>query len=102
MAAARRGRAACAIERHGDGVPTLGRAHASGIEAHMDALFLQYLSDRIRGVLIFTPDQTRPHFDYRDLAAKSPIHLREFDTDIASSDNHQMRREEIDAPHGAV
>src|SRR5688572_3102254 len=102
MAAARRGGAACTIERDGDGVAALGSAYAFGIEAHVNVLSFQYLANRLRNVLVLTPDQTRSHLDYRDFAAKTQLHLYEFESDIASDNDHQMFRKEIDIHHGAI
>ena len=47
-------------------------------------------------------DEARRHFNDRDLAAEPPVHLGEFQPDIAAADDHQVARHEVDGHHRAV
>ena len=47
-------------------------------------------------------DEARRHFHDRDLAAEPPVHLGEFQPDIAAADDHQMPRQKVDPHHRAV
>src|SRR5437899_162463 len=47
-------------------------------------------------------NQPGTHLDDRDLAAETPVHLRELETDIAASDDDQVGGEEIHIHHGGV
>ena len=55
-----------------------------------------------RHVLIFAGDQTRPHLDHCDPAAEAAVHLRELESDVASADDDEMLRQEIDVHHARV
>jgi hypothetical protein len=47
-------------------------------------------------------DQAGRHLDDSDVAAEAPVHLREFQSDIAAAHNDQMTRNKVDSHHRAV
>ena len=64
--------------------------------------FSRISADRGGNVRVFAVDEARRHLHDRDLAAEPPVHLGEFQPDIAAADDHQMARHEVDRHHRAV
>ena len=93
------GRAGLASERHRHaGAIPLDR-ETFGIQANLDALVGEDLLHRLRDVLVFTCDQTRPHLDDGHPTAEATIHLTEFQSDVTAADHDQMLGEEVDFHH---
>ena len=46
--------------------------------------------DRRRHVVVLARDEPRRHLDHRDPAAEAPVHLREFEADVAAADDDQV------------
>src|SRR5690242_10846633 len=47
-------------------------------------------------------NEARSFFYDGDLAAEAPVHLAEFEADVAAADDEQVRRQEIHVHHAAV
>ena len=47
-------------------------------------------------------DDARRHLDDGDAAAEAPVHLREFESDVAAADDDQVLRQEIDVHHAGA
>ncbi len=58
--------------------------------------------DRCGHILVFAADQARAHLDDRHCAAEAPVHLREFEPDIAAADDQQVIGHEVDAHHAGI
>src|SRR5580704_393364 len=69
---------------------------------NIDTLPRQDIGDRCRYVCILVRSQTLPVMDDTDLAAKPPIHLTEFQTNIAAAQYQQVARQEVDVHHRSV
>src|SRR5438132_133668 len=69
---------------------------------HSDAFVLQNLADCRRNIFVFALDQPRSSFENGYFAPEAPEHLSEFKSDVAASDNDQVRGEEINVHHAAV
>src|SRR5436305_712670 len=87
-------RATRAIGRYGDLGAPLAHTDAPRVEAHVNAFAFENVFHRGGDVLVFATDQTRPHFDDRDLTAKAPIHLAELKAYVAAAHDDQMARKE--------
>ena len=96
------GRFAGAIDAGDDLFSALREADAFCVQPNGDAFLLQDVLDGRRHVFIFTVDQARSHFEDGDLAAKTPVHLPELQTDVAAAHDDQMFRQEVDIHHGTV
>ncbi len=95
-------RALGAIEVHAHAISHARQRQALRVQAQIDAFAAEDLGDRVRDVFVFARDQPRPHLAYRDLRAEPPIHLREFQSDVAAADHQQMLRDEVDIHHARV
>src|SRR5687767_5970930 len=95
-------RAIGAVDAGGDLAAALGEADALRVQADLDALVLDDLADRGRNVFVLAADEPRPHFDNRHLGAETAKHLAEFEADVASADDDQVLRQEVDRHHRAV
>ena len=67
-----------------------------------DAFALEDAAHLLRHVVVLAPDETRPLLDDRHFSAKSPIHLRELEADVAPADDDQMLRYLIERQDGGV
>ena len=65
----------------------------------LDAFVFEYFPNGVRHILVFASDQAIATFDDGHPAAKSPVHLPEFQPDIAAADDDQMHRQKIDFHH---
>ncbi len=74
----------------------LGKADAFRAGAHIDPLAFQNLADRLRDILVFTGDKPRVHLDDRHFGAEPPVHLCEFEPDIAAADDDEMLRHPVE------
>src|SRR4051794_13486172 len=63
------------------------KVNAFGVQFDPDALLFQNLFHRSRYVRVFMLDQPRTLFDDRHFAAKAPVHLAEFQSDVAAADD---------------
>src|SRR6516165_7435937 len=86
------GGAVGAIDLGDDIVAAFGEADAFGIQPDLDAFALDDVLDRRRHVLVLMANEPRRHFDDRYPAAKTAVHLAEFEADIAAADNDEMLR----------
>ena len=75
---------------------------AFGTGAHGDAFAFEDLADRLRDVLVLAPDQPRTHLDNRHPGAEPPVHLREFEPDIAATDHDQVLGDAVQLQDRAV
>ena len=55
-----------------------------------------------RNVWVLAPDQPRHPFDDGHVGAESSIHLRELETDVAPTDDHQMFRQTVERQHRRI
>ena len=76
--------------------------HALRVRAQADALALEDRADLGGDVIVLARQQLRHSLDHRHLGAEAPVHLREFQPDIAAADDHQVRRPEIHLHDAAV
>ena len=60
------------------------------------------VSNGLRNVLVLAGDQARPLLDDRDLGAEAPVHLREFEPDVAAADDHEMLGHPVEREDRAV
>src|SRR5438270_436254 len=81
--------AAHAIERGCDVLLARLEAYALRLRADRDPLHFEDLLDSGGDVRILSPDETGPLFDNGDFAAESPVHLGEFETDVAAAHHEQ-------------
>ena len=89
-------------QRQLDPIPLGFEPQPLSVEANVDVFGLENVADRGGNILVLAADQARAALDDGHFAAEAPIHLREFETDIAAADDDQMLRQEIDVHHGAV
>jgi hypothetical protein len=80
----------------------LPKADTIRIETKGYALALEDVLNGRRDIFVFTLDQVRALLDNGDFAPESPVHLREFQADVAATYDDKMARKEIDIHHGAV
>src|SRR5262249_50280280 len=90
------------IRMRDDLFAAFGKADALRVEAHVYAFPFQDLLDGRGHILVFASYQALPHFDDRDLASETAIHLPELEPNIAAADNDEMRGEIVYFHHGAV
>src|SRR5207244_11296947 len=64
----------------------MGR-QALSLEPKGDTFAFEYRLDRRRHLGVLARDDARRHLDHGDVAAKSPVHLREFKADVAAADD---------------
>src|SRR5689334_5626307 len=102
MRAARLLHAALAVVVDAHAIAIAGDPQTFRVELELDALALEDRLHFRRDVFVFTPDETRAHFDDGDAAAEAAIHLREFEPDVAPADDQQVLRQEIDAHDARV
>src|SRR5688572_20934415 len=84
----------------GDTVVALRQGYAFRIQSNLYPLSFQNFAHGFRNIFVFTPNQTRSHLDYRDVAPEAAIHLTEFQPDITSADDDETLRQEVDIHHG--
>src|SRR5258706_7240170 len=84
---------------HRDAILAFCSANAFGLEADLDALALENVSDRRRYVLVFACNKPDSHLHHRDAAAETAAHLRELESDVTSAHDDQMFRQNIDIHH---
>src|SRR5215468_581982 len=75
------------------------KRYAFSVEPDFDVLRDENVSKRIRDIRVLIADQSGAHFDYRDLAAKSAVHLSKFQADVATAHDQQILRQSIDLHH---
>src|SRR6185437_10244776 len=63
---------------------SLGKADAFGRRANVNAFPFEDIAHGVGYIRVFAADQPRPHLDDGHLGAKAPVHLREFEADIAA------------------
>src|SRR4029077_13290974 len=96
------GGAGDAIDLGDDLLAALDEADAFGIQPDLDALALDDVFDRRRHVLVLVANEPGRHFDDRYLAAKTAVHLAEFEADIAAADNDEMVRQKIEGHYRRI
>ena len=77
------------------------RMHSALVRTAMPSAS-RMLADRLGDVLVLAPDQPRRHLDDRHLGAEAPIHLREFEADVAAADDDEMPRHAVEREHRRV
>src|SRR5215831_10127991 len=75
------------------------KRYAFRVEPDLDVLRGENVSKGIRDIRVLIADQSGAHFDYRDSAAKSAVHLSKFQADVATAHDQQILRQSIDAHH---
>src|ERR1700722_8232875 len=78
----------------------LRQANAFRLEVDLDAFRFEDLENSGGDAFIFAMNEARPHFDDGDLAAEAPVHLAEFEADVAATHDHQMLREKVHGHNG--
>ena len=68
----------------------------------MDSLSLEDVLHRRGHILVLVLDQARSLLDDGHLAAEAPVHLREFEPDVAAADDDKVMRQDIEIQHGCV
>src|SRR5262249_2939659 len=91
-----------AIDPRDNLLPAFRKTDALRLQPDVDAFPLEDILDGLRHVFVFIRDQPGTLFDNPNLAAKSPVHLPELQTDVASPYDHQAPGQEIDVHHGTV
>jgi hypothetical protein len=61
--------------------------NTAGVGTDFYAFVFENFTDSIRNIFVFATDKSGPHLNDRDAAAKTPIHLSEFQSDIAAADD---------------
>ena len=67
-----------------------------------DALVAQDVAHALRYFVVFARDDPRALLDDGDLRAEAPVHLAEFEPDVAAADDDQMLGQEVDVHHRRV
>jgi hypothetical protein len=75
---------------------------AFGAGPHGDTLPLDDLTDRLRYVLVLARDEPLLHLDDRHRGAEPPVHLREFEPDIAAADDDQMLGKPVESEQRGI
>ena len=57
---------------------------------------------RCGNFLVLALDKARPFLNDGHHAAKPPVHLREFERDIATTDDDEVTRQDIEIQHGGI
>src|SRR5580698_2301177 len=78
------------------------KADASCVGPDVDAFLLQDVLDSGRNILILMLSQVRRSLDNGDFTPKPPVHLREFQADVAAAYDDQVTRKEVDVHDGAI
>src|SRR5262249_45727833 len=91
---------AVAVDGDGNVLTAPRRCKTVCVELNANSFHLQNVMNGFRNILVFPSDQTRSHFDDRDLAAEPAIHLGELEANVAAAKNDEMIRQEIDIHHG--
>src|SRR5262249_15409014 len=95
-------RALAAFHADRDATVVSCERYAFGVQAKLDALKLHDLLNGFRNVLVFAADQAWAHLDDCDFAAEAPVHLTEFQTDVAAADNDEVFGQKINIHHRGV
>ena len=77
-------------------------ADALGFGPHGYALLDENRPDGLRNVLVLAGDQARSLLDDGDLGAEAPVHLGEFEPDVAAADDHEMLGHPVERKDRAV
>ena len=75
--------------------------HSASVRTVMPSLD-ENRPDGFRNVLVLTSDQARSLLDDRDVGAEAPVHLREFEPNVAAADDHEMLRYPVERKDRAV
>jgi len=97
---ARRPCLAAHADRHAIGL--LSHADALRAETQRDALLAQEFLNLQRDVLVLTRDNAGSRLHHRHTAAEASEHLREFQTDVAATNDDEVRRDDVEVHHRDV
>ncbi len=86
---------AAAVQSDRDPVGALLEADALGVGADLDALALEDRADLGRDVVVLARQKLRCALYNGDFRAETPVHLREFEPDVAAADDHEVLGQEI-------
>ena len=81
---------------------TIFKPDAFSRETDLDPVALEDLQYRVTDLRILPTNQARAHLDDGDLRAESSKHLRELQSDIASTDDDQVGRQRIQFHHAGA
>ena len=75
---------------------SLGGTQGTCLKQDFYAVLAQYFSDFVGHILVFACQQVCSSLDNRDLAAEAAEHLPEFQTDIATAQDQQVFRHDVE------
>jgi hypothetical protein len=78
-------------EFHGDAIARAGDFFDGGVEMKLEAVFPEDAGDGFGDVLVFSAEELRIALENGDATAEAAKELREFEADVASAENKEMR-----------
>ena len=87
-----------AIARRSNGNPlaVAFQTDAACIKTKRYTLSDEHVTNRIRHIRVFTPDQALTGLNHGHLAAEATVHLRKLKANVTTSDHNQMLRHMLD------
>src|SRR5215218_2246591 len=91
-----------AIDRHCHSFRPLPETDALGFGPHPYPLLGENRPNGVGNVHVLTSDQAWTLLNDRDVGAKAPVHLREFEPNVAAANDHEMLRYQVERKDRAV
>jgi hypothetical protein len=88
----RRGLTFLAVDADLDAIIMWCKTDALCARSDLDTLVHQNLSYRFRDLFVLARDETRRFFNHRHLCTEAAVHLREFQSNVAATDDDQVLR----------
>ena len=84
---------------NGDAAIAFRQRDTFRIQPDVYALSLQDFAHSLGNVFVLPSNQARSHFHNRDCAPEAAIHLGKFQSNITSTDDDEVLRQEVDIHH---